>query len=112
MTPMERKRALRLDLVLAGTMVAMGLTVAGLSLTQLQSRDASMAQTTSPSSPQTTPAPPAGKDNGPAESKPGGTRPTTPPPEPARPDADAQKKGASPVLPPAPAEKMGEPVKK
>ena len=38
MTPMERKRALRLDLVLAGTMVAMGLTVAGLSLTSSRTR--------------------------------------------------------------------------
>lgn len=45
-----------------------------------------------------------------APAEPGGTRPTTPAPEPARPDADAQKAGAKPALPPAPAEKMGEPV--
>jgi hypothetical protein len=114
MTPIEKRRALRLDLLLAGMMVAMGLAVAGLSLAELRSHDAVVAQTTSPSPPQPaqTPSVPAGKDNGPAESKPGGTRPTTPPPEPARPDADAQKKGAKPALPPAPAEKMGEPVKK
>lgn len=37
-------------------------------------------------------------------------RPTTPAPEPARPNADAQKAGAEPALPPAPAEKVGEPV--
>ncbi|KQW19563.1 hypothetical protein ASC80_15385 [Afipia sp. Root123D2] len=111
MTPNERKRALRLDLVLAGIMVAVGLTMAGVSLAQLQSRDSRMAQTTSPPA-ATTPSVPAGNDNGPAESKPGGTRPTTPPPEPARPDAEAQKKGASPALPAAPAEKMGEPVQK
>jgi hypothetical protein len=114
MTPMDKKRALRLDLLLAGIMVAMGVAVAGLSLTQLRSNDTVMAQTTSPpsSQPNQTPPVPAGKEDGPAESKPGGTRPTTPPPEPARPDADAQKKGAKPALPPAPAEKMGEPVKK
>ena len=114
MTPMEKRRALRLDLVLAGIMVAMGVAVAGFSLAQLRSHDAVIAQTTSPpsSQPAETPSVPAGKDNGPAESKPGGTRPTTPPPEPARPDAEAQKKGAKPALPPAPAEKIGEPVKR
>ena len=70
-----------------------------------------MAQaTTQPS--QDTPAIAPGKDNGPAESKPGGTRPTTPAPEPATPDADAQKVGAKPALPPAPAEKIGEPIQK
>jgi hypothetical protein len=114
MMPMDRKRAFRLDFLLAGMMVAMGLTVAGFSFAQLGSHDAVMAQTTTPpaSQPDQTPSVPAGKESGPAESKPGGTRPTTPPPEPARPDADAQKKGATPALPPAPAEKMGEPVKK
>jgi hypothetical protein len=46
----------------------------------------------------------------PAESEPGGTRPTTPAPEPARPDADAQKEGAPTALPPAPAEKEAAPI--
>ena len=46
----------------------------------------------------------------PAESIPGGTRPTTPAPEPARPSAEAQKEGAKPALPPAPAEKMAPPI--
>ena len=46
----------------------------------------------------------------PAASKPGGERPTTPAPEPARPDAQAQKEGAKPALPPAPAEKMAPPI--
>lgn len=78
---------------------------------QLASRgEIHLAQATQPS--EQRPSVPAGKTDGPAESKPGGMRPTTPPPEPARPDADAQKKGAKPALPPAPAEKMGEPVKK
>lgn len=112
MTPMDKKRTLRRDFLLAGCMVAVGVAVAGLALTQLRSHDDVIAQTTSQSEPAQTPTVPAGKENGPAESKPGGTRPTTPPPEPARPDADAQKKGAVPALPPAPAEKMGEPVRK
>lgn len=110
MTPNQKKNAARLDYFLAGTMVAMGLLVAGLSLTQLPSRNSQTAQVTQPDS--TSPQVPAGKDSGPAESKPGGTRPTTPAPEPARPDADAQKAGAAPALPAAPAEKMGEPVSK
>lgn len=92
-------------------LIVAGLTLTGLSLMQLASRgEIHLAQTTQPS--EQRPSVPAGKTDGPAESKPGGTRPTTPPPEPARPDADAQKKGAKPALPPAPAEKMGEPVKK
>ncbi len=105
----QQKNPFRLDLVLAAVMVAMGLTVVGLSWSQLSGRK-EIAQATAPNS--ETPQVPAGKTDGPAESKPGGTRPTTPPPEPARPDADAQKRGAAPALPPAPAEKMGEPVKK
>lgn len=106
---MRQKNPFRLDLVLAAVMVAMGLTVAGLSWSQLAARK-EMAQATVPNS--ETPQVPAGKMDGPAESKPGGTRPTTPSPEPARPDADAQKRGATPALPPAPAEKIGEPVRK
>jgi hypothetical protein len=47
----------------------------------------------------------------PAESKPGGTRPTNPAPEPARPNPEAQKQGAKAALPPAPAEKIAPPIK-
>ncbi len=42
---------------------------------------------------------------------PGGARPTTPAPEPAQPSAEAQKDGAKPALPPAPAEKVAPPIK-
>ncbi|MEH2510703.1 hypothetical protein V1291_002057 [Nitrobacteraceae bacterium AZCC 1564] len=111
MTPNETRRTDRRDFVLAAIMVAGGLVVSGISLMQLAARDQlQFAQTTQP--PTDRPSVPPGKDNGPADPKPGGTRPTTPPPEPARPDADAQKGGAKPALPPAPAEKMGEPVRK
>jgi hypothetical protein len=51
-------------------------------------------------------------DDKPAESEPGGTRPTTPAPEPARPDPEAQRQGAKAALPPAPAEKIGPPIEK
>jgi hypothetical protein len=40
-----------------------------------------------------------------------GTRPSNIPPEPARPDAEAQKAGAQPALPPAPAEKTAAPIR-
>jgi hypothetical protein len=48
----------------------------------------------------------------PAESKLGGSRPTTPAPEPAHPDPEAQKQGAKAPLPLAPAEKIGPPIEK
>ena len=66
-----------------------------------------VAQATQPlqSSPSTAP------DKVPAESKPGGVRPTTPAPQPAHPDAATQTTGAAPALPPAPAEKIAPPIK-
>lgn len=111
MTPHEKRKAGRADFILPALLIAGGLALSGISLMQLASRgEIHLAQATQP--PETTPSIPAGKSDGPAESTPGGTRPTTPAPEPARPDADAQKAGAKPALPPAPAEKMGEPIKK
>jgi hypothetical protein len=109
MIPDDRKRAYRMDMLLACALVASGLTVSGVSLVRLSARGPQMAQATQPL--QSSPAAPAAQDNAPAESKPGGERPTTPAPEPARPDADAQKAGAAPALPPAPAEKTGAPIK-
>ena len=105
------KEANRADLFLSAVLLAGGLAITGVSLMQLSERgEIHFAQATQPI--ETQPSVPAGKADGPAESKPGGTRPTTPAPEPARPDADAQKAGAKPALPPAPAEKMGEPIRK
>ena len=74
-----------------------------LSLTKVEARER-LAQTTP--TPQASPT-----VEKPAESKPGGTRPTTPAPEPAQPNAEAQKEGAKPALPPAPAEKVAPPIK-
>lgn len=54
---------------------------------------------------------PAADPAKPAESKPGGTRPTNPAPEPAHPDPEAQKQGAKAALPLAPAEKIAPPIK-
>jgi hypothetical protein len=106
------KRFVRSELWLAALLVIVGLATAGLSLARLHAQSQlDMAQATgTPGQPlqatpslQPTNAPPA-------EAKPGGTRPTTPAPEPARPDTQAQQDGAKPALPAAPAEKMSSPI--
>ena len=77
-----------------------------ISLTELRAERPHVAQATQPLQP----SPPA-ENTAPAESKPGGTRPTTPAPEPARPDVEAQKAGAPAALPTAPAEKTAAPIR-
>jgi hypothetical protein len=95
----DKDHVLRKELLVAATLVGVGLLISAISLTQLRAERPQLAQATQP--PQPLP---------PAESKPGGTRPTTPAPEPARPDAEAQKEGVKPALPPAPAEKVAPPI--
>jgi len=109
----ERGRIDRRDFAIAVMAIAAGLTIMGASLLQLSApvtprqfaqvetgpRDSGKPSNIDPSSAGT-----------PTESKPGGTRPTTPAPQPARPDADARNKGAKPALPPAPAEKSAPPL--
>jgi hypothetical protein len=111
MSPDDRKRVYKRDMLLASAMVVAGFVVCAVSVAQLKASnpDAQMAQATQPLQSSPTPAP-AAQDTPPAESKPGGERPTTPAPEPARPDTQAQKAGATPALPPAPAEKTGAPI--
>ena len=103
----DSKRTYRRDLLLASAMVVAGLAMSGLALGRIAvDHRQQMAQATQPL--QGTPSTTEGK--APAESKPGGERPTTPAPEPARPDAQAQQEGAKPALPPAPAEKTAPPI--
>ena len=109
MSPNNGKRTLRQDLLLATAMLMAGVAVSGVALTRLRAaHDPQVAQATQPLQP-----PPSSEQDKPAaaESKPDGERPTTPAPEPARPDADAQNAGAPTALPPAPAEKAGAPIK-
>jgi len=111
--PSDTKRAIRREWWLAALLLTAGLAIAGLSLAKLAAQsEPQMAQATgTPGQPlQATPSPQPSSDK-PAESTPGGTRPTTPAPEPAQPSAEAQKEGAKPALPPAPAEKMAPPIK-
>jgi hypothetical protein len=104
----DRKRAYRNDLLLASMMVATGLAVSGVSLIDLAVREPQMAQATPPL--QSTPGSEA-KPSAPAEPATTGQRPSEIPPQPAHPDAEARKAGATPALPPAPAEKIAPPIK-
>ena len=109
MTPDDRKRAFRKDLLLASIMVVGGLAVSGASLVELSSAHGPlMAQATPPL--QSTPGA-ENKPSAPAEPATTGQRPAEIPPQPASPSADAQKAGATPALPPAPAEKVAAPIK-
>jgi len=89
----------------APLLVVAGIAISVLSLTELEARNPERLAQATPA-PQTSPS-----VEKPAESKPGGTRPTTPAPEPAQPSANAQAEGAKPALPPAPAEKVAPPIK-
>ena len=105
----HNKRGYRIDFLVAAALVTTGLVVTGLSLAELRARGPQqLAQATQPlqstHGAETSPS-------APSEPVTTGTRPSNIPPEPARPDADAQKAGAQPVLPPAPAEKQAEPIK-
>ena len=104
----DRKRAYRNDLLLASVMVAAGISLSGLSLAVMAVHNPQLAQVTQPlqSSPDPTP-----RNSAPAESKPGGERPTTPAPEPAHRDAGGGTTGAAPALPQAPPEKIAPPIK-
>jgi hypothetical protein len=118
MSPYDRKRAYRRELMLSSIIVASGLVVTSLSLAQLATHQpqtaqiaphAQIAQATQPL--QSTP----GAENkpsapAPASSQTTGARPAEVAPQPARPDSDAQTAGAKPALPPAPAEKTAAPI--
>ena len=109
MAPKDTKRSYRRDMLLAGTMVAAGLAMSGISAAELlTTRHQHIAQATQPL--QSTPGAES-KPSAPAEPATTGTRPGDVPPEPARPKAEAQKAGAEPALPPAPAEKTAAPIK-
>src|SRR5215831_9658827 len=108
----QETQRLRRDLTIASLLFATGVVVCALSLMQIRAENRfrvaqEMAQATQPL--QGTPAP-GDQTRTPAESKPGGDRPTTPPPEPARPDPQTQG-AAKPALPQAPAEKMAPTIK-
>lgn len=110
MSAHEQRPVRKIDWLLAAALIATGTAISALSLAEIRAqKPTQFAQATQPTP--TPSSPPEAQKDKPAESTPGGTRPTTPAPEPARPDPDAQKAGAQPALPPAPAEKTAPPIK-
>jgi len=110
----NRKHSLRGEYAFAAMLLAAGLAITALSVVQIRAGNSpQLAQATPPL--QSTPGAET-KPSAPADPTTTGTRPSTDtrptdvPPEPARPDADAQKAGAQPALPPAPAEKTAPPI--
>ncbi len=111
----------RRERTIGAALLVVGLLIAGGALVKIHKQEAhharmAQAQTTVPAD-QNSPKP--------AESKPGGTRPTTPAPEPAQPQAKpGETSGSAPLtsqdrppetgkpLPQAPAEKMAPPLEK
>jgi hypothetical protein len=103
------KRSTTKDFLFAAALITAGLVISGLSLAELRARNTQqLAQATPPL--QSTPGAET-KPSAPREPVTTGTRPSTVAPEPARPDPEAQKAGAQPALPPAPAEKTAPPIK-
>jgi hypothetical protein len=109
-TDRGKDRGLQRDLLLAGVLISAGVALSGLSLTQLDSRTGRVqfAQAT-PQPPSSTPGAES-KPTAPEPAKDNGARPHDIAPQPARPDQDAIQSGARPALPPAPPEKLGEPI--
>jgi hypothetical protein len=104
----NRKRAFGTDMLIASAMAVAGFAISIVSVAELEARNPQvMAQATQPL--QSTPGAES-KPSAPAEPTTTGSRPSEIKPEPAQPDAEAQKSGAAPALPPAPAEKMAPPI--
>jgi hypothetical protein len=118
----EGQLSMRQERMLGVAMLVAGLVIAGVAVTRMQPDSVVHAQATPPATSQ--------QNDQPAQSMPGGTRPTTPAPEPARPqNNEGSTTGTSPPgtsqpgtadrppvtgtpLPPAPAEKTGEPLQR
>jgi hypothetical protein len=111
----------RRERAIGAALLVLGLLVAGGALVKIHKEEAYQARVAQAQS-----TAPAGQNSAkPAESEPGGTRPTTPAPEPAQPQAKpGETSGSAPLtsqdrppetgkpLPQAPAEKMAPPLEK
>ena len=105
----DRQREYRREMLVASLLIVAGMAVSALALTLLTARDPlHIAQATPPT--QSTPGAET-KPSAPSEPATTGQRPSDIPPQPARPDPDAQKAGAQPALAPAPAEKVAPPIR-
>src|SRR3954467_6871970 len=103
------KRTFRIDLLFAVTMIVGGLAITGLALARLAGDPGvQLAQATPPL--QSTPGAES-KPSAPKEPVTTGTPPAEGKPEPAHPEAEAQKAGPPRVPPPPPAEKTAPPIR-
>ncbi|KIZ33116.1 MULTISPECIES: hypothetical protein [Rhodopseudomonas] len=111
MTPKQNTRAFRIDLLLAGALVAIGLTISSTAF--WRQSDTGPSQQMAQATPQPLQSTPGAKDKpvAPDETINHGPRPHQIAPQPARPDPAAIDAGAKPALPRAPAEKIGEPIR-
>jgi hypothetical protein len=108
MTRNDDRYSYKINLMLAGVMVFSGLAISGMALAEIaKTPNVQLAQATPPL--QSTPGAES-KPSAPAEPTTTGARPQETPPQPARPDGDAQKSGAESALPAAPAEKTAAPI--
>jgi hypothetical protein len=109
---MQNDSDIRRERTVGMVLLVLGLALAGGTLIKIQREPLALAQSES-------------QPAAPAESTPGGTRPTTPAPEPARPQVQpGETTGSAPAadqdrppelgkpLPPAPAEKIGPPIER
>ena len=103
----DRKSALKRDLLIAAVIVSAGALISGVSIAQIAHQHDQLAQATPPL--QSTPGHES-KPSEPASTTGSGARPQETPPQPARPDADAVNAGAKLALPAAPAEKTADPI--
>jgi hypothetical protein len=101
----QAERTLKRELLIAALLLVSGLALSGISLIKIVNTDVHLAQATQPLQ-----ASPPDVSDKPAESKPGGERPTTPAPEPAHPTSETKGEAVKPALPPAPAEKIAPPI--
>jgi hypothetical protein len=120
----KERMSMQRDRMLGVMLLVAGLIIAGTAVSRMGGDGTMQAQVTPQTPP---PAAAPSDDDKPAQSTPGGTRPTTPAPEPARPqNNEGSTTGAAPAspstgdrppvtgtpLPQAPAEKMAPPIEK
>lgn len=107
----KRMRASKGERLLGFALIVAALAMSGVSFAEAKAGGLQHLVQSTPGTPplQGTPAP--ARNSRPAESKPGDARPTTPALQPAHPDPRAPGEGAKSALPPAPAEKIGPPIK-
>jgi hypothetical protein len=107
----KRTRGSRGERLLAFALIVAALAMSGVSLTEAKAGGLQRRVQSTPGTPPLKGTPAPGRTGTPADSKPGGPRPTTPALQPAHPDPRVPGEGAKSPLPPAPAEKIGPPIK-